>query len=78
MKNLSLNPDLKKLPFIESCACSDEIGEALFFSRGGNSQSSLVRSGVEFSPEHKSEEIPVAIVTLDSYLSRATCQNPVV
>jgi FkbM family methyltransferase len=66
-RNIALNPALKP-PVIESAACSDEIGEAILFSRGGNAQSSLVRSGVEFSPEHKSEEIPVPVLTLDSYL----------
>ena len=42
-RNIALNPDLKP-PVIESAACSDEIGEAILFSRGGNAQSSLVRS----------------------------------
>jgi FkbM family methyltransferase len=67
-KNLGLNPRIKR-PTVEVCACSDEVGEAILFSRGGNSQSSLARSAVEFSPAHKSEEIRVATVTLDSYLS---------
>ena len=67
-RNLALNPRIKQ-PTVEVCACSDAIGEATLFSRGGNSQSSLARSAVEFSPEHKSEEIRVPLVTLDSYLS---------
>jgi FkbM family methyltransferase len=67
-KNLSLNPGMRP-PTVESCACSDEIGEATLFSRGGNSQSSLARSAVEFSPVHSAEEIRVSTVTLDSYLS---------
>lgn len=67
-RNVSLNSGLKP-PVIESAACFDEIGEAVLFSRGGNAQSSLVRSGVEFSDTHKSEEITVATVTLDSYLA---------
>jgi FkbM family methyltransferase len=67
-RNLNLNPRIKQ-PAVEVCACSDQIGEATLFSRGGNSQSSLARSAVEFSPEHKSEEIRVPLVTLDSYLS---------
>jgi hypothetical protein len=46
-----------------------EIGEAILFSRGGNSQSSLARSAVEFRSGHQSEEIRVSTVTLDSYLS---------
>ena len=57
--NVTLNPNLMP-PVIESAACFDEFGEAVLFSRGGNAQSSLVRSGVEFSDTHKSEEITVA------------------
>ena len=68
LKNLSLNPSIKR-PTVEVCACSNEIGEAMLFSRGGNSQSSLARSAVGFSAVHKPEEIRVPLVTLDSYLS---------
>jgi FkbM family methyltransferase len=67
-KNLGLNPDIKT-PTVENCACSDKIGEATLFSRGGNAQSSLVKSAMGFSADEKSEEIRVALVTLDSYLS---------
>ena len=52
-RNLALNPGIKK-PVVESVACSDAPGQATLFSRGGNAQSSLVRSAVEFAPEHKS------------------------
>jgi hypothetical protein len=61
---------------IEPCACSDSAGEATLFSRGGNAQSSLVRSGVEFSPAHKSEEFSVPLVTLDSYLQEHNLPEP--
>lgn len=54
--NLGLNPNIRR-PKVEMCALSDEIGEATLFSRGGNSQSSLARSAVEFSAAHTSEEI---------------------
>jgi FkbM family methyltransferase len=67
-KNLSLNPGLR-WPVVESCACSDSCGEAMLFSRGGNSQSSLARSAVEFAPEQTSEQIRVPLVTLDSYIA---------
>jgi FkbM family methyltransferase len=67
-KNVALNPEVKG-PTVEGCACSDEIGEATLFSRGGDSQSSLARSAVECSPAHHSEEILVSTVTLDSYIS---------
>jgi FkbM family methyltransferase len=75
VKNLSLNPGIKP-PAVEGCACSDEIGEATLFSRGGNSQSSLARSAVEFSPAHHSEEIRVSTVTLDSYISEHCLPDP--
>jgi FkbM family methyltransferase len=67
-RNVSLNPGLRP-PVIESAACFDEIGNAVLFTRGGNAQSSLVRSGVQFSDTHKSEEIAVATVTPNSYLA---------
>jgi FkbM family methyltransferase len=74
-KNVSLNPSIKR-PAVEVCACSDEIGEATLFSRGGNSQSSLVRSAVEFSAEHKSQAIRVPLITLDSYLAEHNLGQP--
>ena len=75
VKNINLNPSIKR-PLIEACACSDSAGEATLFSRGGNSQSSLVRSAVEFSPTHKSEQFRVPLVTLDSYLLRHDLPEP--
>ena len=66
-KNFSLNPTIKR-PMVEMCACSDGIGEAILFTRGGNSQSSLVPSAVESPTANKPEEIRVPTVTLDSYL----------
>jgi FkbM family methyltransferase len=74
-KNLGLNPGIKR-PTVEACACSDEIGEAILFSRGGNSQSSLARSAVEFLPDHHSEEIRVPTITLDSYLAEHGLGDP--
>jgi FkbM family methyltransferase len=74
-KNLGLNPRIKR-PTVEACACSYEIGEAILFSRGGNSQSSLARSAVAFSSAHRSEEIRVPVVTLDSYLSGHSLPDP--
>ena len=68
-RNVTLNPNVMR-PVIESAACFDEIGRAVLFSCGGNSQSSLVRSAVGVSDAHKSEEITVTTLTLDSYLSR--------
>ncbi|SPF45877.1 hypothetical protein SBA1_610007 [Candidatus Sulfotelmatobacter kueseliae] len=65
-KNLSLNPGIRR-PLIESSACFDTIGEAVLFSAGGNTQSSLARSAVRLSATQKAEEIRVSLVTLDAY-----------
>lgn len=75
LRNLSLNPSIRR-PKVEMCACSDEIGDATLYSCGGNSQSSLVRSAVEFTGVHTSEEIRVPVVTLDSYLSECNLSQP--
>jgi FkbM family methyltransferase len=74
-KNLRLNPGIKR-PTVEACACSDEIGEAILFSRRGNSQPSLARSVVDFLPDHHSEEIRVPTITLDSYLAEHGLGDP--
>jgi len=75
IQNIALNPGIKR-PLVESYACSDVVGEATLYSRGGNSQSSLARSAVEFSAAHKSEEIRVPLVTLDSYLLERNLPEP--
>jgi FkbM family methyltransferase len=75
MKNLSLNPKVKR-PDLEGLACSDEVGEATLFSRGGNSQSSLARTGLGSSGPAGAERIQVSVVTLDSYLSQRGLPTP--
>ena len=45
MRNLRLNPTIKP-PTVELLAVSDAQGEAVLYSRGGNSQSSLARSAI--------------------------------
>jgi FkbM family methyltransferase len=75
VKNLNLNPCIRR-PTVEACACSDEIGQATLFSGGGNSRSSLVRSAVELSFVHNTEEIQVPVVTLDSYLLERNLPEP--
>jgi FkbM family methyltransferase len=75
MQNLDLNPGIKR-PTVESRAISDTAGQALLYSRGGNSQSSLARSGVEFNPAHKSQEISVSLVSLDEYLLEKNLPEP--
>jgi FkbM family methyltransferase len=74
MHNLSLNPQIKR-PIVESCAVSDESGSALLYSRGGNSLSSLARTGVGVTAD-KPEEIRVPLLTLDSYLSERDLPMP--
>jgi FkbM family methyltransferase len=74
LRNLSFNPSIRR-PRVEMCACSDEIGEATLYSHGGNSQSSLARSAVEFTAAHTSEEIRVP-VTPDSFLSECNLSQP--
>jgi FkbM family methyltransferase len=66
-RNLALNADLKK-PIVETMACSDVDGEAILFSRCGNSNSSLARSGIGGAAAQL-ERICVPTVTLDSYLA---------
>lgn len=75
LQNLHLNPRIKT-PVVEAYAVADAAGEALLYSRGGNSQSSLVRSGVEFSATDKSEELLVPLVSLDSYLFDRNVPDP--
>ncbi|MCL4768134.1 MAG: FkbM family methyltransferase [Hyphomicrobiaceae bacterium] len=67
-RNLALNPTIKR-PVVESYAVSDSSGEAVLFSRRGDSQSSLVKAGVKQAPSAL-ETIRVSLVTLDSYLSQ--------
>src|SRR5476651_1345578 len=43
--NVALNPGVKP-PTVEALAVSDAPGEATLYSRGGNSNSSLARSGI--------------------------------
>lgn len=75
LKNLELNPSLKR-PRIENVALSDTDGEAILYSRGGNSQSSLVRSAVEFRKAHHAEEIRVRTARLDTYLTQNELPTP--
>jgi FkbM family methyltransferase len=74
-RNLALNPSLKPV-VIEESALSDTDGFAVLFSKGGNSQSSLVRSAVEFDEKHCAEPIQVRTVCLDTYLQQNTLPTP--
>lgn len=73
-RNFDLNPTLKA-PVLESLACSDTSGETILFSKGGNSQSSLARSAVEFDAT-KAETISIRTTTLDEYINKHLKQLP--
>jgi FkbM family methyltransferase len=60
--NLRLNPSLKA-PTVESSACSNQEGQGILFSRHGDARSALV------ARLNHSEEFPVSLVALDSYLA---------
>jgi FkbM family methyltransferase len=74
-RNLRLNPNIKT-PRIEAMAVSDAPGEAILYSRGGNSNSSLARSGVGGGVADACEKIVVPVVTLDSYLHDKRTPTP--
>jgi FkbM family methyltransferase len=74
-RNVDLNPTIQH-PVVESCACSDTVGEITLFCGGGNALSSLARSAVESSLPEKPEEIQVPVVTLDSYLAGHNLPEP--
>jgi FkbM family methyltransferase len=75
LRNIALNPDIRS-PTIERAAVSDKTGEAVLYSRGGNSQSSLAKSAVEFSPRDTSERIRVELISLDGYLRQHDIATP--
>jgi FkbM family methyltransferase len=74
-RNLRLNPSIKTLG-IESMAVSDAPGVAVLYSRGGNANSSLARSGLGGGVADDCEEIVVPVVTLDSYLRDSGLPTP--
>jgi FkbM family methyltransferase len=71
--NIALNP-LVEAPTVEPSAVSDAPGEAVLFSRGGDSNSSLARSGIGGVAEP--EAIRVPLVTLDAYLEAHSLPQP--
>lgn len=73
-RNLRLNPSIETLR-IEAMAVSDTPGKAVLYSRGGNSNSSLARSGLGGGAD-ADEKIVVTVVTLDSYLQDQGLRTP--
>ncbi len=74
LANLKLNPSIKP-PIIESYACSDTCGEAILYSRGGNSNSSLAISGVGNHIDEP-EAIKTQTITLDKYIADKQIRTP--
>lgn len=74
-QNVALNPS-QKAPRIEALAVSDARGEATLYSLGGNSQSSLARTGVEFDGRPTAEPVRVQTETLDGYVARTGIDTP--
>lgn len=74
-RNVALNPTLRP-PRVEALAVSDAEGVATLYSLGGNSQSSLVRSGVEFGGRPAAEPVRVQTETLDGYVARTGLDVP--
>jgi len=75
MQNLELNPNIK-WPTVEALAVSDARGEAVLYSRGGNSLSSLARSGIGEGAAGDVETIVVPLVTLDAYVRDKGLHQP--
>ena len=75
-KNVALNGFGARVR-VESVALSDRPGTHRFFSRGGNSQSSLVRSGLGGAADESDVQVhEVTTVTLDDYLAGAGLPTP--
>jgi FkbM family methyltransferase len=72
-RNIALNP-LVEAPTVEPSAVSDAPGEAVLYSRGGDSNSSLARSGI--GGVAAPEAIHVTLVTLDAYLEEHRLPDP--
>lgn len=71
-RNLKLNPRIKR-PTVEPMALSDTAGTAVLYSHGGNSQSSLARSGIGGAFP---EQIQVPLMRLDDYLDQKRLPVP--
>ncbi len=67
-RNIALNPSVKP-PVVEALAVSETSGEAVLYSRGGDSQSSLARSGIGEAAAARAETFTVPLVTLDGYIA---------
>jgi FkbM family methyltransferase len=67
-RNFDLNPHIRR-PKIEPLAVSDASGESVFFTRGGDPNSSLTGTGLGAEGV---EKVTVGTVSLDDYLASET------
>jgi FkbM family methyltransferase len=74
-RNVELNPSVKS-PTVEGMALSDRAGTSILYSLGGNSQSSLVRSGLGGAATGQATEISVPLMRLDDYLESKGLPTP--
>jgi FkbM family methyltransferase len=75
MRNLELNPGVPAIQVV-SAACSDREGEAVLYSSGGNSNSSLTRAGLGGRGDAAVQELKVPLVTLDGWIGRQPGSRP--
>jgi FkbM family methyltransferase len=66
-QNFRLNPRTPT-PRIEAAACSDRLGQATLYSRGGNSNSALIPTQLEQQTGAELERFDVATTTLDAWI----------
>jgi FkbM family methyltransferase len=74
-RNVALNPAIKP-PIVEALAVADAPGEAVLYSRGGDSNSSLARSAIGEASAAVAERFTVPVVTLDGYLAAKGLATP--
>jgi hypothetical protein len=65
-----------KAPVVEALAVSDAPGEAVLYSQGGNSQSSLAKSGIGEAAAESAETFTVPLVRLDDYVAERGLAPP--
>jgi FkbM family methyltransferase len=73
--NIALNPGVTP-PVVEALAVSDAPGEAVLYSRGGDSRSSLARTGIGEAAAATAETLTVPVVALDGYIADRRLSEP--
>ena len=67
-RNFRLNPNTPR-PRTEALACSDRAGQAILYSRGGNSNSALIPTQLEQQTGAELERFDVRTTTLDEWIA---------